>query len=274
MLKFNASAFYRSVSLLREIIVISENREKNPKYEKGGLTKGDAKILSAHLQQLKKSLDVLGTAVTAVTCEEALEIMRVKKSRDKFNAKSLTSYMTHISGTLRRELSLINVFVLEKDKTEYFDPPECLFGKTFETKFPLAVFEVDEAAKCFALSRDTAAVFHLMRAMEICIRATARCLGIPDPTAPRERNWGDILKKIKDSIDGKNVAKPWTNSEDREFFESAYVSLDAVRVAWRNTTMHVENKYASEEAEHIFVAVRGFCKTLSSRLDENGLPKA
>jgi hypothetical protein len=34
-----------------------------------------------------------------------------------------------------------------------------------------------------------------------------------------------------------------------EFFEIAYASLDAVRVAWRNPTTHVENKYTDDEAE-------------------------
>src|SRR5271170_1621727 len=51
------------------------------------------------------------------------------------------------------------------------------------------------------------------------------------------------------------------------------ISLDAVRVAWRNTTMHVENKYTQEEAENIFIAVKGFMKKLASRCDENGDPK-
>jgi hypothetical protein len=57
-------------------------------------------------------------------------------------------------------------------------------------------------------------------------------------------------------------------------FSEVYASLDAVRVAWRNTTMHVENKYTDDEAEHIFIAVRGFLKKLSSRMDETGQPLA
>lgn len=63
----------------------------------------------------------------------------------------------------------------------------------------------------------------------------------------------------------------WT---DKEFFAEVYTSLDAVRVAWRNTTMHVENKYSEEEAEHIFGAIRGFMRRLASRLDEKGQPIA
>lgn len=61
---------------------------------------------------------------------------------------------------------------------------------------------------------------------------------------------------------------------DREFFEGIYASLDAVRTAWRNPTMHIENKYTDDEAEHIFVAIKGFMKKLASRMDEGGLPVA
>jgi hypothetical protein len=39
--------------------------------------------------------------------------------------------------------------------------------------------------------------------------------------------------------------------------------------------MHIGGKkYTDDEAEHIFLAVKGFMKILASRVDENGEPKA
>lgn len=152
-----------------------------------------------------------------------------------------------------------------------------MFGDEFRARFLSVAFDLDEAAKCFALGRATACVFHLMRLMEIGIRAVARCLGIPDPTKPAERNWGTILRAIKEDLDahvGQQPTKVWSIATDKEFFEGAYASLDAVRVAWRNPTMHIENKYTDDEAEHVFVAVKGFMMKLASRCDENGDPKA
>src|SRR5262249_11998183 len=123
--------------------------------------------------------------------------------------------------------------------------------------------------------RHTAAVFHLMRCMEIGIRAVAISLGIPNPTTNRNRNWGNILADIKAAMDARTRANPPTwQPGDRATFESAYASLDATRFAWRNTTMHVENKYTADEAEHIYVTVRGFMKLLASRMDEQGQPLA
>jgi len=111
--------------------------------------------------------------------------------------------------------------------------------------------------------------------MELGIRAMASCLGIPDPVKPAERNWGIILRKIRD--DG--IQKKWPTAADRmagdgAVLESLQASLDAVKSPWRDTTMHVEKKYTGEEAQHIFDAVRGFMMNLASRCDENGEPKA
>jgi hypothetical protein len=58
------------------------------------------------------------------------------------------------------------------------------------------------------------------------------------------------------------------------FFESLHASIDAVKNPWRNATMHVERVYTEEDAEHIFIAIKGFIKSLASRCDENGEPKA
>jgi hypothetical protein len=165
---------------------------------------------------------------------------------------------------------------LGSQENALFAPKEPLFGGDFAEKFKTnGAFELDEAAKCRALSRPTAAVFHLMRILELGINALAASLGIPDPIKPAERNWAIILKKIKE--DG--IEQKWPTAADRMagdglLFESLHASLDAVKNPWRNEAMHVSGKYTDDEAKHIFVAVEGFMKKLSARMDESGLPLA
>jgi hypothetical protein len=174
------------------------------------------------------------------------------------------------------ELSSKVMFSVSVGKAAFFNPSSQPFGAIVSLKFPSIAFEIDEAAKCSALERHTASVFHLMRAMETGLQAARRSIGIPEPLKDAERNWGTILRKFKDEIDKRNRATPqnWAIPENRSFFEEVYVSVDAVRNVWRNATMHVEAKYTPDEAEHVFNSVRGFMSKLASRLDETGVPLA
>jgi hypothetical protein len=63
-------------------------------------------------------------------------------------------------------------------------------------------------------------------------------------------------------------------SGDGEFFDNAFAALAAMQNPYRNSTMHLDQKYTSEEASHIFEVVGGFMKKLASRMDEDGLPLA
>ena len=148
------------------------------------------------------------------------------------------------------------------------------FPADVRAKFPSAIFEIDEAANCLALERSTACVFHLMRVMEIAVRATAACLGVPDPTKPSEKNWGHMFGAIKAGMQHK-----WPNATDRmsgdgQLFEGLMASLEAVKNPWRNATMHVENTYTVAEADRIRHAVEGLMITMAKRFDEKGDPKA
>ena len=77
------------------------------------------------------------------------------------------------------------------------DTEKTLFGQAVESTFPAASEDIESAAKCLAIGQQTAAVFHLMRAMECAVGALATKLGIPHP----DREWG---KRILVSIHAKN----------------------------------------------------------------------
>lgn len=69
-----------------------------------------------------------------------------------------------VKHTMTRELTLVKVLSLALKEHSYYASKEPLFGKDVAQKFPTeAAFEIDETAKCLALGRPTAAVFHLMR---------------------------------------------------------------------------------------------------------------
>jgi hypothetical protein len=279
MLELKAGAFYQAVTDIRGLASWIEARSSAPLdvpdpvfHEDTKLADPDRAHITARLQEFPEHLRTLGARVTILAVQDA----------EKDIARQWATWGTckkgfiEIGNTLRRELSLITVLVVERQTERYFAPDAPLFGEHFAAKFQTnGLYELDEAGKCLALGRSTASVFHLMRLLEIGIRATARCLQIPDPLKPAERNWAIILKHIWEN----GIEKKWPTaaarmSGDGALFESIHATLDAVKNPWRNETMHVEKKYTDDEAEHIFIAVKGFMKTLASRMDENGLPVA
>jgi len=274
MLEFNAKLFYVASTAMAGTTQILEDHHKDEELPDGSLSIKFAdpevqKGLLNHAEALERSCAGLGVTVTLMAIKRLKEHLREGPVPYSLVAKDYRQ----IIDRFQDELTLTKLFSLNSKEQEYYEPQSPLFGAEFEKKFPTAALEVDEGAKCLALGRPTAAAFHLMRTMEVGIRATARCLGIPDPVRPGERNWGKILDSIKGGYEAK-----WPNSVNRTtgdgaFFESVYASLDAVKNPWRNATMHVEKTYSDDQAEHVFIVVKHFMKELSSRMDEDGNPK-
>jgi hypothetical protein len=278
MMGLKADTFYRAMAVLRETKAIIEpwqNQKLDSDFKTSEpIDDETAADMKGQAQRLLELLKILGTRVTKMAVDEHLRRLNSKGENPSYD-DILKAYVD-IDNSLRRELSLIDLLVLTGETAKYFEPEEPLFGEEFAAKFNTrGTFELEEAGKCVALDRSTAAAFHLMRIMEIGVQAFAKCLGISDPTKPVEKNWGFILERIwKDGIE-----KKWPNgaarmSGDGALFDELYASLDAVKNPWRNGTMHVEKKYTPEEAIHIYSAVRGFMMRLADRMDENGLPIA
>lgn len=275
MKKLNLNAFYSVAINLGKRQAQIEIEADQPHAPVGfGSIMRDADLAQAldYLRELQECLRTLGATHTRKSVHRLLELLA---SGDATYRRFINS-LADIDTRLKDELPDTHSFVVEPNRVELYEPRDPLFGADFETKFPSGIFELDEAAKCFALSRPTAAVFHLMRLMEIGINAVAKSLAISLSSTGSDRNWGSILRKMTNELNRRNTASPkiWADPRNEMIFAQAYLALDNVRQAWRNPTMHVENKYTDEQAEHILYTVRGFMKTLASHFDENGIPLA
>lgn len=71
-----------------------------------------------------------------------------------------------IRNAIVAELGALTFFTLDARFAGHFANTQP-FGTVVAEKFPGAAYDVEEAAKCLALSRSTACVFHLMRVMEV-----------------------------------------------------------------------------------------------------------
>lgn len=163
---------------------------------------------------------------------------------------------------------------LHVENEDLYNKGAQLFSPDMSIKYPNASYEIDEACKCLALERGTACMFHLMRTMELSVRATAKCLQIPDPIKPSDHAWGPIQKTIDDAMKIKWPTAASRQSGDGAIFDSINAMLAAVRSPWRNPTMHIDKVYTTQQAGDVLDAVRGFMRVVISRFDEQGQPYA
>ncbi len=275
MQKVDGGAFLGASTSLRSLSTIVDSWQKDQ--QQRAVIQTDADYFIQEFTSAKPHIEKMGAQITGIAIDDLIRFLSEKNDDDRIYYSGVATHLNTILATLKRELSVTCLFVLEREKGKLFESTAPLFGVEVEKAFPAAAFEIEEAGKCLALSRSTASVFHLMRVIEVALRAVAKCLSIPDPLKEAERNWGVVLKKIKDEMDARakaGNATQWASQKDKQFFGEVYGSLDAVRVAWRNSTMHVENKYTEDEAEHIWVATKGLMRKLAGRCDELGQPLA
>lgn len=261
---------YRALASFNQMITTFNYQKKEPE------------IIDRDFQGVLRSSDdfaqlceVAGLSITHLAAKKVCEDVRMAKlgSNAKWVLETpdmlrFMNAMAEMVGCMKNESSTKVAMVLPPDMVNLYEPTASLFGDEVKNKFPASLFDIDESAKCLALGRYTACVFHLMRVMELSLHAVHKCLGLPQPLVGNDRNWGNILNAIRDNYKSRRAFA------EIQTFQQLHARLDAVKDAWRNGTMHVERKYTKEDAETIYAMVRGFMMNVASRMDENGLPAA
>lgn len=278
MLRLKAESFYGVTSRLVTMRArVSElMRKETEEHSDGSVTirvTTDVvarEYMTTEATELLENLRTLGTRTTLMSAQRLLDLV---SDPDGFFWSSAVRLAEEIDGRLKDELSLVTAFVLEPAKAEMYEPASPLFGAEVAAKFPSLGYEIEEAGRCLALSRSTAAAFHAIRCLEAAVLALSRCLRIPDPIKAADRNWGAMLRLIKAEVDRR-----WPTSTDRlngdgQIFDELYGSLAGMQNPYRNATMHLDRVYTDEDADDLFGVVRGITRRVASRCDEEGEPK-
>lgn len=267
MLDLNARAFVGVATELRDIQRITGSIEKQT------VVPGDDDyaILKAHLGGLKTALQAIG-ATLAMKSVSRLEA-KLDETPRVIPYSAVVTMMSEIEGRFADQLDEIMLFVCSRDEMVFLQGAnELLESDNFSIFFPNGALEIEEAAKCVVFGRHTASVFHSMRALEVGIRALAVSLNIDDPIKPADKNWHKMLAAIRSKIDSLYPVSGRLKGTKGAELDSLYATLDAVRIPWRNATMHVENVYLPHEAVHILRCTGFFMTKLFDHCDEEGQP--
>ncbi len=170
----------------------------------------------------------------------------------------LLADIDHLRSCLLGQMEGLSCLALTDEERALFDPAAPLFGPDVEAKFANMSEDIAEAGKCLALQRPTAAVFHLMRVMELALRKLGDVLGVP---LVEDKNWQAVLDGVNKAIKALDHKQKRTKD-----LASAASHLYAVKVAWRNEVMHPKQTYTPEQAKAIFDGVRVFVADLAALL--------
>jgi|CZKZ01.1.fsa_nt_gi hypothetical protein len=155
-----------------------------------------------------------------------------------------------------------------------------LLGSKTITAFPSSEGDFIEAGNCLAAECNTAAVFHLMRAAEVGLRALATDRNAPFTNKPiDQQEWGTILQFLDGCIrdmrqePSADWADPGMKDVQIRFYSEIVAELRQFNEAWRRHLSHAREDgiYDRDYANSVFKHVRLFMQKLGERVSENNV---
>jgi hypothetical protein len=155
-----------------------------------------------------------------------------------------------------------------------------IFGPEVTAVFPSAQADLTQAGNCLAADCNTAAVFHLMRAAEIALRALARDRGVSYPrSSVDEQQCGILITSLDTKLNQLRSAdkKLWPSetvkNEQIRFYHAATIELRSFNEAWRKHVCHAggDSFYDHHQAISVFEHVRSFMQMLASKISEHSV---
>jgi hypothetical protein len=225
--------------------------------------------LNNSLPMVAEQFDCLGLSIAP---EMIRDLLTRLSSEGPPSFQWLKDKLASIADISRKEMRAPIFLCLDKEKARYFtskDQPY-LFGKQVHDNFPSTYGDVFEAGACLATARPTAAVFHLMRALEIGLQA----LGAVFDVSLDHTNWGKALDQIESRIREMHKEPKWKAIPEckalQEFYSQVASHFGILKDAWRNYTAHARGVYSEDRAALIYENTKAFFEMLATRISDKG----
>jgi hypothetical protein len=185
--------------------------------------------------------------------------------------------MTHLREKFLGEAYRRVFLYIADEKSGYVDQ-RALFGKRVYGAFPSARRDIREAGNCLAAECATAAVFHLMRAAEVALRALAADRGANYPhSSVGDQQCGALIASLDAKLSALRGAGKalWPSeaikTEQIRFYHAAVIELRSFNEAWRKHVCHTggDSFYEAHQALSIFEHVRNLMRGLAVKVSES-----
>lgn len=195
---------------------------------------------------------------------------QIESPKDSLTGSEALKILDGVKERLEENLGMIRFKFVSPDDSPWYSAKMPLGQKVLDN-FGSASYDVEEAIKCRVLGRHTACVMHLMRVCEIGLKAYGTSLGVMTRITNAQADWGTILRIANDEIQKLNKSgDPTWTTDKRRFFEETHAYLHSVRVAFRNRSMHADERYDYAQAKQIYEAVRVWIRFMAEHLDDAG----
>jgi hypothetical protein len=221
------------------------------------------------LRHIEGEFRGIGLALTAEMVKNIIVNLEDASSRPR-NFQWLIDQITTIETLSAKELKGKLFLYIPAERAKFWPTMKepNAFGEVVARSFPSTAFDIHNAAICIATTQSTAAVFHLMRILEIGLNALGKIFGV----SLEHTNWAPAIEEIESKIRKMRTDPGWKAvpdcKEQQEFYAQAASHFAILKDAWRNYTMHARGKYTEGEAERIFENTKGFMQKLAERLAE------
>src|SRR5580704_15527436 len=168
MLKFHGSDFYRLSDAFGSF--------EGSLYTITLIAKGvnlDSDKLQVFAEKLASIRPLLESADLLLSLDSFDRLQKLCTTENP-TVETVKEIVTELQGRIRDELSHIELWLITREENRFLKINP--FGEDILKKFDPARDDIEEAGKCLAYGRGTGCVFHLMRVMEVGLRALAASL--------------------------------------------------------------------------------------------------
>ncbi len=261
MIEFYASEFFRQMAQINAFEVKALDEDRNTFARPEMLA-----ALYAELSGLMTDASLHNLQSVGLQCQRILQriqqqkVLPVKCGEIRDELRSLrTRYEDELAQHLFLHLTL-------KEADSYQNPEKG--WQEVITRFSKVRYNIEESAKCFALTRYGAAVFHILQVAEYGVIQVGNLLAVSGD----KPGWS-CLKRLQELIAVPYPQRSTLAQQHSKLLENVLPLATAMKDAWRHKLDHVDNQivwvdtdFSPHVAEEIIAATRGFMRKLSAEL--------
>jgi hypothetical protein len=227
-----------------------------------------------HLLELMKKGAAIAKDLGLIRFEHAAHLSAIQfEHQTGIDLSSAIEKCNAASIALQHDLWTLKYVFISHDHGTLVEHPH-LFGEKVLQAFPSAEIDIREAGNSIAVGNGTAAVFHLMRAVEVALVSLAYHFKIKRARHNKKyvpiqnQEWNQIISRIESKV--RRKAESFLRGKKKDEFSAYYHGLlmefRGFKDAFRNQVSHGRVAYSPSDAIAIKDRVERFLISLSEKV--------